>query len=310
MADEVYGDGSDGNVTITEDYVVTSNKQYNNLTINAGVLFDTRGYVIRVKTTFTNNGTVTDTQNGGSGGNGGAAIVSGYGVGTNGNPGTSGSTGAIEGAGSGGDGGGSGGRGGGWYNYDGADTHLVKGGAAGAGAKGGKGGGAVKIYAKTLTNNSVIHANGLAADDDATAGGQGTYYIRYNCGAIGGSGGGGGGGNGGNGGLVKLIYETRTEGTVTANGGNKSSGKSGGAQLDPGQVVYMVTNYSDYPSIYYSGGNGGTERGGAGGAAFYGRYGIAGSDGTDGNDGSAGTIQWELYSAPKKNRGNFAIFLR
>ena len=309
MADEVYGDGSDGNVTITEDYVVTSNKQYNNLTINEGVLFDTRGYVIRVKTTFINNGTVTDTQNGGSGGNGGATIVSGYGVGTNGNPGTNGSAGAIEGAGSGGNGGGSGGRGGGFYNWDGADEHLVAGGAAGAGAKGGKGGGSIKIYAKTLTNNSIIHANGLDADDDATAGGQGTYWLRYGKGAVGGSGGGGGGGNGGDGGLVKLIYETRTEGTVTADGGAGSSGAAGGEGIQ--QSAGCVTNYPDYPAYYYSGGNGGVERGGAGGAAKCGvGAGNPGIAGTNGSNGSAGTVDWELYSAPKKNRGNFAIFLR
>ena len=62
-----YGDGTDGNVTISSNTTLTGAKQYNNLTVNSGITLNTAGYQVQVKDTLTNNGIITST-NGGAGG--------------------------------------------------------------------------------------------------------------------------------------------------------------------------------------------------------------------------------------------------
>lgn len=54
--DSVYGQGTDGDVIIPANTALTSDKYYNNLTINAGVTLLTNGYRVFVKDTLTNNG--------------------------------------------------------------------------------------------------------------------------------------------------------------------------------------------------------------------------------------------------------------
>jgi hypothetical protein len=49
----VYGDGSDGNVTLTVNTTLTRDMYYNNLTINSGVNLDPSGYRIFVQNTLT-----------------------------------------------------------------------------------------------------------------------------------------------------------------------------------------------------------------------------------------------------------------
>ena len=49
----VYGDGSDGNVTLTTNTTLTRDMYYNNLTINSGVNLDPAGYRVFVKDTLT-----------------------------------------------------------------------------------------------------------------------------------------------------------------------------------------------------------------------------------------------------------------
>ena len=48
-ADEIYGTGIDGDVTITSDYHLTSDMYYHNLTLDSGVTLFTDGYRVFVK---------------------------------------------------------------------------------------------------------------------------------------------------------------------------------------------------------------------------------------------------------------------
>jgi len=285
-----YGDGSDGDVTISTDTTLTENKQYNNLTVNAGITLNTAGYTVKVKNTLINNGTITDSSSGGAGGAGGAVGSGGVndangGAGGNGNAGT----------GTGGTGGGGGGGGAGQWKNDnqGFCWHVLSttGGNGGAGGVGGQGGGTVIIAAKTFTNNGTINANGVAGSAGSNGGnGQHDFCV---CGGyppdvddIGsGAGGGGGGGNGGDGGTVSLTYESRTEGTVTAAGGAGGGAGNGGSG---------VNCESPSPGMgEYSGGIGGSAGGGAGGAGEEGDGSSGnGINGTAGSAGSAGTVTW------------------
>lgn len=169
----VYGSGDDGEVTISVDTVLTRDMQYTTLTVNEGVTLDTKGFIVSCSVALINNGTITDNYSGGNGGRGGVGSNPGY-YGTN----------PIRPL------AGQGGKGGWGYN-------------TGVGGTGGKGGGQVILYARTLTNNGVIHADGFDAPIDAVSPG---FY-----------------GNGGNAGVVLLFYENRTVGTVSAVGGLKGS---------------------------------------------------------------------------------------
>jgi hypothetical protein len=57
--DAIYGQGTDGDVTITSNTTLTSDKYYNNLTVNVGVTLTCSGYKIFVKNTLTLNGTIS-----------------------------------------------------------------------------------------------------------------------------------------------------------------------------------------------------------------------------------------------------------
>ena len=88
LQSSVFGDGSDGNVTISVNTTLTRDMFYENLTINSSITLTTAGYRIFVKTLLTNNGTISG--NGASGGAGGAG---GNGSGAGG--GTAGTAGAV-----------------------------------------------------------------------------------------------------------------------------------------------------------------------------------------------------------------------
>lgn len=122
----IFGDGSDGDVTINADTSLSSDMYYNNLTVNSTKNLTCNGYRIFVKNTLTNNGTIKANGNSGTNasgttlGNGGGATPTGsilggvaggngsgggsVGVGSAGQPGTSitkgiGANGIIGGAG-------------------------------------------------------------------------------------------------------------------------------------------------------------------------------------------------------------------
>src|SRR3990167_4303737 len=72
---DIFGDGSDGDGTISVNTTLTTDKFYDDLTINSGITLTTVGYRIFSKGILTNNGTIAN--NGGNGGNGAVGGASG-----------------------------------------------------------------------------------------------------------------------------------------------------------------------------------------------------------------------------------------
>ena len=58
MATILFGNGSDGDIILSEDTILTTDKNYNNLTINTGITLYPNGYIIYVKNTLINNGII------------------------------------------------------------------------------------------------------------------------------------------------------------------------------------------------------------------------------------------------------------
>ena len=56
--DKLFGNGSDGNVTIASNTSLSRDMYYENLTVNSGATLFTNGFKIFVKETLTNNGTI------------------------------------------------------------------------------------------------------------------------------------------------------------------------------------------------------------------------------------------------------------
>lgn len=74
----LFGDGSDGDVTISSNTSLSSDIYYDNLTVNTGITLTTNGYRVFVKNKLTVNGTVDFSGNdGGNGGNGGTGASAG-----------------------------------------------------------------------------------------------------------------------------------------------------------------------------------------------------------------------------------------
>jgi len=91
-----YGDGSDGNVTISSNTTLTRDMYYNNLTIATTFTLDTANFDVYVMGTLTQQGTGKLINNGGAGGAGGNGSQSG---GEGGSGGSAGSAGAAVAAG-------------------------------------------------------------------------------------------------------------------------------------------------------------------------------------------------------------------
>ena len=258
----IFGDGSDGDVTISSITTLTRDMFYNNLTVDAGVTLNPGGYRIFVKGTLTNNGTIARNGNDASGSSGAAAL----------------SAGTLGGSGKGGDAG---------------DT--TSGG-------GGGGAGAIFISAKTIDNNGTISANGgdgvSATGSGNNAAGQAGGAVNPSLGGSGGTGGGDNNGPAGAGGtaaqaksggraLPVAISGWETYGTAAKIG---SGGGGGGGGSDSG-----------YGSGFGGGGGGGgtllfvynsaswaTEQ--VNGGAAGGNYGAGGYGRVDPAPGSAGNI--------------------
>lgn len=260
----IFGDGSDGDVTIAANTTLTRDMFYNNLTVNATFTLNTAGYRVFVKGTLTNNGTIRRTPNAGAAGVGGAALAAG----------------SLGGS------------------FAGANKVQT-----GAGAGGG-GGGPVFIAAKTIVNAGVIAAIGGAGENapgGATVSGVGGIGTNATT-SLGGAGGLGGastGAGGGAGGTVTgpvagaggfrslpLVVELRAISTtptvilVTGGGGGGSGGTydgdgsaGGGGGGGGGFLVLIYNSYSGAGTKVAPGGAGGTSVGG--GAA-----GATGSSGT------------------------------
>ena len=126
--------------------------------------------------------------------------------------------------------------------------NAARSGASGGAGGGGNNGGIVVIFAKTITNNGTISANGGAGGNAGTTWDSECPAVASN--AAGGSGG-SAGGDGGNGGVLIIVYET-----LTNNGTIQAAGGAGGTKAVKGVKCAFGTGAS--------------------------------TDGTDGEDGAAG----------------------
>lgn len=301
-----FGDGSDGDVTISSPTTLTRDMYYNNLVVTDTLT--TNGFIIFVKGTLSGSGTikVPDGNSGGNGGNGSAGAG-----GASGTAGSAYTTGRFQniagvpgGAGSRGDpGNGSTGI---------TSTHCI-GVAGAAGGNGGNGGNSgngpvpggvstgglktnplVKIgTSQFLTTYGLdININGTFVPVTASAGAGG--------GGSGGSDGpgggdpgasGGGGGSGASGGIIWISAfnwtGTFTIRAVGGNGGNAGTsyggyqqpGGSGGGAGGAGGISVVIYGVKTWTGSYVlSPGTGGTGSAGAG----------SGGAGTNGSNGPAG----------------------
>lgn len=294
----MFGDGADGDVTVTGSTTLTRDMYYNNLTLNSSAAITTAGYRIFVAGTLdisaapagsikwnaVNTASALASANLGGSERGGAVragTTSTGAIGQAGAPGTSSSATAVSGAGGAADGGTAGGAGAstaaataffginldneiGTYRSALATPAVQVAGSGGssAGAGGGVGGvnGGNGGRGGAGGGTVVVVANIIARGTNSTAG------IIQALGAVGADGtngagstaGGGGGGTGGGGGRVIVVYGNRTGLTIT--GAIDVSGSAGG-----------------------KGGNGaGTGNGGGGG----------------GSGGSGTVYVWQAGSAP------------
>lgn len=257
----LFGDGSDGDVTISTNTTLTRDMYYNNLTINSGVTLSTANYRVFVLGTLTNNNATTGIVN-----NGGNASASTAGTNTAGSllGGASGGAGSTSSSNYGG-GGGAGGN----IVWVSANTIAVQGGITakgGAGASGqntaniggvsgsGANGGASTSFIPTgsggkgggVTSGGASSTGGVntpskTSSKDIVAG-QAFFDFALAVSMRGGAGGGGGsgasgqqggGGGGGQGGIIYLRYRTLVaSGTTDVTGG--AGGSAGGGSAEAG----------------------------------------------------------------------------
>lgn len=278
-----YGDGSDGNVTISVDTTITRDMYYNNLTINDTFTLITGGYRVFVKGTLTQVGSGKIARIGNAGGNGG-----------NGSGITKGSAGAASAAlgngtvfgsnagpagGAGSDGGqsspttpGTGGAGSAITAGLGAvgAAGLANGGTGGSGTQSGGAssgaGGAAGAFTAVLSVPRTSYLLMIGHQMSGTA----LSYLQAN-GTNGGSGGGGGGGG-----------HNAVGGSGGGGGGSAGSGSDGGMVFVAAKAIALSGSAT---LISVKGGAGGT--GGNGGDASAGGGGNCGGGG-GGGGGSAG----------------------
>jgi len=292
--EDIYGDGSDGNVTISMDTTLTRDMFYDSLTVNNGVSLNTGSFRIFCRTSLTNNGTIH--RNGNAGGNGstgtggtaGAALADGSLKGsvagqagpsvrnTAGVAGTSAakSLGVVGAAGGSGD------------NTTGADP---AGGAAGAKT------GAVfntprNAMAAYLLYDFLPSGDNLRSSAGSGSGASGDF--------IGGGNFGGGGGSASPGGIVAIYSKIITNtGTISANGanggnggngsstaGNSGGGGGGGGGSSGGVILLVYSSLTNSGSLSVAGGTGGA----AGVSSFNGTLG--GGTAAAGGNGSTGVV--------------------
>lgn len=307
-----YGDGSDGDVTISSNTTLTRDMFYNDLTVNATFTLNTGSYRIFVKGTLTNNGTIArNGNNGGNGGNGGDGSYIGPTAGTAGTAGSAGgalASGSIYGsavgiAGKAGNAGTTSGEGIGTDGTAGtagsAGTSVTKsfGNAGVAGAAGattgstysplvriaGIGGalGAAGTQSGTVFNIPRLASAGYLLFDSLPSGDS----IRSASGS------GGGGGSGG------APTAAIGEGSRCASGG---SGGTGGSGSSGGIVVIFARSIVNSATGIISanggtGGNGGN--GGASSVSPSGNNAAAGSAGGSAGSGGTGGIVLLIYNS-------------
>lgn len=278
----LFGDGSDGDVTISIGTTVLSRTMYyNNLTLSSTGILNPNGYKIYVKNTLTISGTASiqrPPNNGTNGagqtnGNGGAALTE-----NDCGPGLAGQAGAV--------GGGSNSTGVPGNNAGTAEGYGNAGGASGSAGSSGTAGTA-GVY--THVPERVVRHDHLYKLDYKNAG-QGGAGGAGGAASLLNTGGGGGGGGSGGGAIIIFAYiinNTSSVGILArggtgGNGGAAPSGNSrgggGGGGGGGGQVFIVIGIATAIGTLSVTGGAGGT--GGAGsGSGAAGGAGSAGSTG-------------------------------
>ncbi len=257
----IYGDGNDGNVTISSNTTRTADLYADILTINAGFTLDMAGFRCFAKTSITNNGTIS---------NSGATATT-----------SAGATAPVtQVLGGGGDGGVAGTNGNGTAGTTVTDAVGAAGGAGGnAGARTGGAGGAVTPPSENQGGINVIRSLSAAMTGLLVGLGGTTQFV---AGAGGGGGAGDGSGNTGGGGgagsgILSVLSPTITgTGSIEAIGGDGAPGQvvnGGGGGGGGGGVAIIVTDTATAISTDMSGGAGGAGIG-------TGVAGTAGSTGT------------------------------
>ena len=315
----LFGDGSDGAVTISVNTTLSSDMYYSSLTVNSGVTLNTGGYRVFVSGTLTNNGTISrvgnvgtagnagETTTFGTGGAGGAALAGGTipgslagvagGNGSNSGVGVVGSNGSNEanGVGSAGAAGGAGGG-----------TGGDLGGAAGTGGTVTTSASKPRDYIIGTTLTIIAGTTRINKNGGGSGGGGGGEAGGADDGG-GGSGGGGGGGSGSNGGTIVICARTLTNsGTITVAGGaggnggdggdasgvnRDGSGGGGGGAGGSGGLMVIIYNALTAGTITVAGGAGGTG-GLKGDKDGTGADGVAGSNGSTGTSGESIQLQF------------------
>lgn len=288
-----YGDGSDGDATISANTTLASDKYYRNLVINSGAIVNTGQFRIfcSISITISGSSSIVSPGNNGSdasgitAGAGGAAVGAGYFQAS-----AAGGTGSSPG---------------------GSTIHSLGGNGGSQGGGGAQfapsvGGGSGQAPGTATVSNVKLIANWHLATllDIETGGGGGTGGTKLfeggGGGGLGGFGGGGLGAPGGGGsaaGMIAVYAKSITIGagsSIVAAGGNggnatgASNGGGGGGGGGAGGIIIMVYNtLSNSGSITTPGGTGGT--GGAGGG-----NGAAGSAGISGSTGAIYQFQLSL----------------
>lgn len=278
----LYGDGSDWDVTISINTTLTTDKYYNNLTVNTGVTLDPAWFAIYVLGTLTLTGTAKIIRNGNAGsaasgltaGAGATALV----IWTCGISlwGGTGGTGVSTGA--------------GWAwvawvsvnpSYATTGTVSIAGGTGGTGGTSAGAGWAAWTATQWARYNVILNiwkALALLASPGRIESPYWALPSAWGGGAwAGGSGwyGGGGGGGGGNGGTI-FVYATTIagSGTIESKGGagwagaawqGTNCGGGGGGGGGSGWIVTLVYHTGTPYTITLTGGAG-WAAGGAGGA--------------------------------------------
>lgn len=252
-----FGDGSDGNVTVSTPIVLTRDQFYNNLTIAVGGSISFQNQRVFVAGTldltnaaaFTLDGSGTSGNNGGAGGAGGGAGAT-TAVGTN-------ITGRSGGA------GGAGGTTTGTQGAAGAGGNSITGsggGSGGAGGTGTSGAGGAQRNSTAVTNYPMRDITTWFTPQS----GNGGQVFVGGAGSGGGGGGGdgansggGGGGGGSSGQTVYIAANIITTGVSTpggvitswggagGNGGSPAAGNTGGGGAGgPGSGGWVVVKYN------------------------------------------------------------------
>ena len=302
--DLFWGDGSDGNITISVHTTLTRDMYYDYLTINNGISLNVGSYRIFVKNLLTNKGTIHNNGNNASGSTGGAAIVSGSLPGTvagvNGGGGAAIVNGAVNGG----------------VANSGNSVAKSLGNSAVAGAVGGAGhtnasgtglyGAAASAGSQTGTIFNTIRnyiaaynlfdvlpsftqLGGPPSGSSGSGGGSSCSTASGTCSGNAGA----GGGSGSPGGFVFIFAkEIENNGTISAKGGDASSGENanftgtslfygagGGGAGAPGNggiICLVYQNLTIEGTIVY--GAGATASGGTGVAGGAGSFGDPGNN--------------------------------